>query len=499
MRANLELSKQLPSLVRSLESSRLPQAKTSASQFLTRSYKIADVLIPIFCIPVAFISQNLAAMPEDAAGFLALRVSVKNLLLLSAFAFVWSVICHEFDVYRPRRRNSETIFRAAAASLCGGLFILLFMVTSRAGLFGAGTVLLAWFLGITSTVAVRLLFNALAAPSTFPDHPRHVLIVGSGARALRLYRQLNGTSEVNYKVIGFVDNKTPGIAGLEVQNKLLGGLTELEEILVGNIVDEVLITLPVKSCYAQIETAIQICERVGVESKYLSEIFEPVWAKSGYERMEGFAVTSLKPVVHDSRYVLKRAIDILGATLGLIALSPLFLVIALAIKVTSGSPVFFSQERYGRNKRRFRMHKFRTMVSNAEALQRDLEHRNEVHGPVFKIRNDPRTTSLGRLLRRSSLDELPQLVNVLKGEMSLVGPRPLPARDVSRFEEGWLMRRFCVAPGLTGLWQVHGRSHTSFDQWVEHDLMYIDTWSLALDLKILLKTIPAVVKGVGAL
>jgi lipopolysaccharide/colanic/teichoic acid biosynthesis glycosyltransferase len=182
----------------------------------------------------------------------------------------------------------------------------------------------------------------------------------------------------------------------------------------------------------------------------------------------------------------------------LIVLSPLFVLIALAIGLTSGMPVFFSQERYGRNKRRFKMHKFRTMVSNAEALQSELEHRNEVAGPVFKIKDDPRVTKLGRLLRRTSLDELPQLLNVLKGQMSLVGPRPLPLRDVSLFEEGWLMRRFCVAPGLTGLWQVNGRSHASFDQWVAHDLQYIDTWSLTLDIKILLRTVPAVLKGVGA-
>jgi exopolysaccharide biosynthesis polyprenyl glycosylphosphotransferase len=204
-------------------------------------------------------------------------------------------------------------------------------------------------------------------------------------------------------------------------------------------------------------------------------------------------------VTHDARYIVKRAIDIVGSSLGLLALAPLFALIAIAIRLSSGTPVFFSQERYGRNKRRFRMYKFRTMVSNAEVLQRDLEHKNEVLGPVFKIKDDPRMTKLGRLLRRTSLDELPQLLNVLKGEMSLVGPRPLPLRDVSLFEEGWLMRRFCVAPGLTGLWQVNGRSHTSFDQWVVHDLKYIDTWSLTLDLKILVRTVPAVLKGVGAL
>jgi exopolysaccharide biosynthesis polyprenyl glycosylphosphotransferase len=499
MRASLELSKQIPSLERRLAFARSDRVKASASQFLTRSYKIADVLIAILCVPTAFIITNSGAMPEDATGFFALRVSVKNLLLITIFALQWSAICHAFGLYRKQRRNPDAIMRAAAASVCGGLFILLFMMTSRAGLFGLYAVLFAWSLAIFSTVAVRPLFNALSAPTTPSNHPRQVLIVGSGARALKLYRQLNGKAGSDYQVIGFVDSNGSNGHSTEIQSKLLGNLAQLEEILVGNIVDEVLITLPVKSCYAQIETAIQICERIGVESKYLSEIFEPSLAKTGYERMEGIAVTSRKPVSHDSRFVVKRAIDIAGALLGLIVLSPLFVLIAVAIRLTSGMPIFFSQERYGRNKRRFKMHKFRTMVPNAEALQRDLEHRNEVGGPVFKIKDDPRMTRIGRFLRRTSLDELPQLLNVLKGEMSLVGPRPLPLRDVSRFEEGWLMRRFCVAPGLTGLWQVNGRSHTSFEQWVAHDLKYIDTWSLTLDLKILLKTVPAVLRGVGAL
>jgi exopolysaccharide biosynthesis polyprenyl glycosylphosphotransferase len=499
MRASLELSKQLPPLERRLAYARPDRVKASASQFLTRSYKIADILIAILCVPTAFIFVHIRTMPDDATGFLAIRVSVKNVLLITFFALLWSAICHAFGLYQKQRRNRDAIMRAAAASVCGGLFILLFMMTSRAGLFGLNAVFLAWCLAISSTIAVRLLLNALGAPTTLSNHPRQVLIVGSGARALKLYRQLNGKSGADYRVIGFVDSTGSSASYTEIQNKLLGNLTQLEEILVGNIVDEVLITLPVKSCYAQIESAIQICERVGVESKYLSEIFEPSLAKTGYERMEGFAVTSLKPVSHDARYVVKRAIDIVGASLGLILLSPLFVLIAVAIRLTSGMPIFFNQERYGRNKRRFKMHKFRTMVPNAEALQKELEHRNEVLGPVFKIKDDPRMTKLGGMLRRTSLDELPQLLNVLKGEMSLVGPRPLPLRDVSRFEEGWLMRRFCVAPGLTGLWQVNGRSHTSFDQWVAHDLKYIDTWSLTLDMKILLKTVPAVLRGIGAL
>jgi exopolysaccharide biosynthesis polyprenyl glycosylphosphotransferase len=496
MRASLELSKQLPSFNRRSASVRHAPLQTSASQLLTRSYKIADVLIAILCIPSAFIIMNLSTMPEDATGFLALRVSVKNVLLIALFALLWSGVCHGFGLYKKQRRNAEAIMRATAASISGGLFILLFMMTSRAGLFGLSAVFLAWFLAISATVAVRLLLNPLQ-PTTPRKHPRQVLLVGSGARALKLYRRLNQRSGADYQVIGFVDS-TNATTSTEIKNQLLGNISQLEEILVARVVDEVLITLPVKSCYAQIEQALQVCQRTGVESKYLSEIFEPWLGESGYERMEGFAVTSLKPVSHDARYLVKRGIDIVGASLGLIVFSPLFVLIALAIGLTSGMPVFFSQERYGRNKRRFKMHKFRTMVSNAEALQSELEHRNEVAGPVFKIKDDPRVTKLGRLLRRTSLDELPQLLNVLKGQMSLVGPRPLPLRDVSLFEEGWLMRRFCVAPGLTGLWQVNGRSHASFDQWVAHDLQYIDTWSLTLDIKILLRTVPAVLKGVGA-
>jgi lipopolysaccharide/colanic/teichoic acid biosynthesis glycosyltransferase len=170
----------------------------------------------------------------------------------------------------------------------------------------------------------------------------------------------------------------------------------------------------------------------------------------------------------------------------------------LAVRLTSPGPVMFSQLRYGRNRRRFRMYKFRTMVEGADAQQSQLEELNEAAGPVFKIRRDPRITPFGAFLRRTSLDELPQLWNVLRGDMSLVGPRPLPLRDVNQFAEGRLMRRFSVLPGITGLWQVSGRSSLAFDEWLRLDLAYIDQWSLTLDLRILARTIPAVLSGRGA-
>jgi exopolysaccharide biosynthesis polyprenyl glycosylphosphotransferase len=196
--------------------------------------------------------------------------------------------------------------------------------------------------------------------------------------------------------------------------------------------------------------------------------------------------------------LVKRLIDILGAYVLLACLAPLFLVAAIAIKLTSPGPVFFIQERVGRGKRRFRLYKFRTMVADAEQKQADLEALNEAGGPVFKIKDDPRITPVGHILRKLSIDELPQLWNVLRGDMSLVGPRPLPVRDYNGFSEDWHRRRFSVRPGITCLWQINGRSSVPFEKWMELDMRYIDEWSLWLDLKILLKTVPAVLRGSGA-
>ena len=182
----------------------------------------------------------------------------------------------------------------------------------------------------------------------------------------------------------------------------------------------------------------------------------------------------------------------------LIALSPVFLLAAILTKLTSAGPVFFAQKRLGRGKRIFSMYKFRSMVPDAEQRQAELEHLNEATGPVFKIQCDPRITSLGKYLRRSSIDELPQLWNVLKGDMSMVGPRPLPVRDYKGFNEDWQRRRFCVRPGITCLWQVNGRSAIPFEKWMQLDLDYIDRWSLELDARILLRTIPAILLARGA-
>ncbi len=196
--------------------------------------------------------------------------------------------------------------------------------------------------------------------------------------------------------------------------------------------------------------------------------------------------------------VVKRILDFSLSYVLLVLLSPLFLVTGLLIKVTSPGPIFFAQERVGLNKRKFRLYKFRTMIADAEQKLSEVEHLNEVSGPVFKIVNDPRITPIGKFLRRTSIDELPQLFNVLKGDMSLVGPRPLPVRDYEGFSQDWQRRRFSVRPGITCLLQFIGRSDLQFNKWMEMDMQYIDQWSLWLDLKILAQTVPVVLTGSGA-
>lgn len=195
---------------------------------------------------------------------------------------------------------------------------------------------------------------------------------------------------------------------------------------------------------------------------------------------------------------MKRLLDVIISLFCIMCFAPIFLLTAILIKLTSPGPVFFAQRRLGLNKRVFSVYKFRTMVQGAQEKQAGLEHLNEVTGPVFKIKNDPRITTIGKFLRKTSIDELPQLFNVLKGDMSMVGPRPLPLRDCRGFDKDWHRRRFSIRPGITCLWQVSGRSSVQFERWMELDLEYIDRCSIWLDLKILIRTIPAVLKGSGA-
>jgi exopolysaccharide biosynthesis polyprenyl glycosylphosphotransferase len=274
---------------------------------------------------------------------------------------------------------------------------------------------------------------------------------------------------------------------------------QLDSVIAEQPVDEVLVALPIDKYGPLVETIVRHCEEQGIIVRVRTEMSHLQVARSYVDELEGVPVMTIQSGPADSwQLIMKRVIDILGSAALLLALAPLFTIVALLIKCDSPGPVFFTQERIGLNKRRFRLLKFRTMVDGAHKQQSKLEHLNEAKGPVFKIKNDPRITRLGNFLRHFSIDELPQLFNVLRGDMSLVGPRPLPVRDVERIDTISHKRRFSIKPGITCLWQVNGRSDIGFDEWVRLDLEYIDKWSLGLDARILLKTIPVVLKGPGA-
>jgi exopolysaccharide biosynthesis polyprenyl glycosylphosphotransferase len=282
------------------------------------------------------------------------------------------------------------------------------------------------------------------------------------------------------------------MAGLSV-------ISELEAVIDEEPVDEVFIALPRDKYGPLVENIVHLCEEQGIIVRMQTETFNLKVAKWQVDLLDGIPMVTIRSGPSDGwQLVAKRWIDLCGGAMLLLVLTPILLIVALLIKLDSPGPVFFRQERIGLYKRRFHLVKFRTMVNGADRQQQALEHLNEAAGPVFKIKEDPRVTRVGKFLRRFSIDELPQLLNVLKGEMSLVGPRPLPVRDVERIAVQWHKRRLSMKPGLTCLWQVNGRSNVSFDHWVHMDLEYIDRWSLGLDLKILVKTIPAVLKGAGA-
>jgi exopolysaccharide biosynthesis polyprenyl glycosylphosphotransferase len=252
--------------------------------------------------------------------------------------------------------------------------------------------------------------------------------------------------------------------------------------------------------FGQIEKAIQACELEGVEVWLMADFFNTQVSRTTLDEYHGVPVLVFRSTPEESwQGLIKQVLDVVGAAVLLVLLAIPLAIIALLIRVTSPGPILFRQERSGLNGRPFTMLKFRSMVTNAEQLKQELAALNEMSGPVFKLTNDPRITPMGRFLRRYSIDELPQLINVFRGEMSLVGPRPLPVDEVMRFDDLAHRRRLSVKPGLTCLWQISGRNEVhDFKDWVRLDLEYIDNWSLWLDVKILLRTIPVVLAGTGA-
>ncbi len=324
-----------------------------------------------------------------------------------------------------------------------------------------------------------------------------VLIVGAGELGRMVMRNIVANPDLGYKAVGFVDDnpeKSTDIGPI----RALGDLDRLPEILKKEDIDEVIITLPWQS-YRRIMRVMTQSERAGVRARVVPDLFQLRLGRVEVASLNGIPLIGLREMrLSRHQLIIKRGMDVVLSSLALVILAPLLGVIALAIKVDSpDGPVLFRQVRVGKDGRLFHLYKFRSMIPEAELIKQHLKDLNEADGPLFKIRNDPRLTRVGRILRRFSLDELPQLVNVLRGEMSLVGPRPALPEEVAQYEP-WHHKRLTVTPGITGLWQISGRSDLSFDEMMLLDVYYVENWSLLLDLRILLLTIPKVILGEGA-
>ena len=320
---------------------------------------------------------------------------------------------------------------------------------------------------------------------------RRMVLVGSGPNIQAVAHALRDSSDI--EPCGFVARDAGGQRHGGLRD--FHSLEQLERRL--QDFDEVLITDPDFPQSEAIEL-VDKCHRRGMRVHVAPSTMEILTERVEFVPSQALPLLELKPPVFDGLdFVVKRMFDIALAGLTLLILAPLMLLIALAIKATSRGPVFFRSARPGIGGEPFHCLKFRTMVADAASLQEDLEAHNELAGVLFKIRDDPRVTPVGRVLRRWSLDELPQLLNVVRGQMSFVGPRPLPERDFARLED-WHRKRYLVLPGITGLWQVSGRSELDFDELVKLDFLYLERWSVFLDFAILLKTIPAVVRRRGA-
>jgi exopolysaccharide biosynthesis polyprenyl glycosylphosphotransferase len=359
------------------------------------------------------------------------------------------------------------------------------------GIFGVSAFLLLLF----QRLAMRGLAKILRRKGW---NTRNVLIVGSGKRARELAKTVLDHKEWGLKLLGMVAERGNGNLQKVRGYPVLGSTDKIGEILNSEIVDEVLFAVSRKRL-EEFEEIFLLCEKRGVRARVAINFFPHTIAKVCLEEIDGIPLLTFSTTPHNEFVLaLKRGFDILVSSAALILFLPFFLPISFAILATSPGPVFFKQTRVSLNGRHFTLYKFRSMVANAEEKKQELLHLNQMEGPVFKMEHDPRVTRVGRFLRKTSLDEFPQFLNVLKGDMSIIGPRPPLPEEVEKYQP-WQRRRLSMRPGLTCLWQITGRNTIrDFEQWITLDLKYIDTWSLTLDLKIFLKTIPIVLLARGA-
>jgi exopolysaccharide biosynthesis polyprenyl glycosylphosphotransferase len=470
---------------------------------LINALKLFDLLL----MSISFLLASLVILHQQQGvstdAFFSMRVKVQNFAIFSVFLLLWHVIFSWSGLYRSRRLSSvgRDVIDLITANSLGVLAMLVGALMFRIKMVTALFVVVFWLTAACTSVPSRLMLRAfLGVLRKRGRNLRSILIIGTNSRALGFARGLLFRRELGYEIIGFADRDWDGLEAFRRSGyKLVADIDGLPQYLRNSVVDEVVIALPFRSMHEQASRIATCCEEQGITVHVLTSILDVKMTRPSAGELEGDAlITHSAGCVDDWPLFAKRVVDLVVSFIAVVVLFPILISVAILIKLTSPGPILFVQRRVGLHKRPFKLYKFRSMVIDAEKRMREVEALNEVRGPVFKIKNDPRITSTGRILRKTSIDEFPQLFNVLKGEMSLVGPRPLPVRDYAGFSKDWQRRRFSVKPGITCLWQVNGRNSIPFEQWMEMDLQYIDRWSLWLDFQILLQTIPAVLKGSGA-
>jgi exopolysaccharide biosynthesis polyprenyl glycosylphosphotransferase len=474
-----------------------------------RSKTIVQISDPILAFLSLFIAYALIWRhdPHIAQDSFSARRSMQDICSLAIIAFCWHGLFAIAGLYRARLHSYFNIVgnQITRAALLSPLPVLACWMLTREqrrssfiqALAMAG--LAAALLPLLMIVSRMLLISFKRYLWLGNVNLRQVLVVGTNDRAMKFVHDSRHNPDCGHACVAFIDD---GWYSQTPQEKspipLLGGLNDLPVLLRQRAIDEVVVTLPIASFYHETAGIVSLCETHGIRVNMIGQLFQ-----SQLRRPLLAGQTTPLWAIHDPAWsevssFAKRLFDVaLSATLLFICL-PVFVGIALAILLTSDGPVFFRQTRLGLGKRHFEILKFRTMVADASEMIHQLEHLNETEGPTFKLKNDPRVTRVGSFLRKNSLDELPQLINVLIGDMSMVGPRPLPLRDYAGFSDDRHRRRFSVKPGITCLWQVMGRSNIRFDQWMALDSQYIDQRTFWLDMKILLQTLPAVLRGSGA-
>jgi len=461
---------------------------------IDRTVFLVDILLTVLTFIGAFFLRSLLPVEENVN--FSSHLFLVPLLLALVLGFL-----QYFGGYESPRRSSLlkyvwAVFRAVALSI-GVILSLLFFFNIR---YVSRGVIFIFALGdfvalfMVRVMLVRYFRQAVASGS----HRLRILVIGTGIRARELMNALAAKSEWGVDIVGCLD-PDPAFVGETVNGvPVLGTVATITDCLKKHVIDEVIVAIP-RSLLRDAEPIAIACEEEGIRLRFMADLFSVQMARVSLAQVGDIPLLTMEPVAQDQgKLFVKRIFDVVVTSLAMPVVLPIMGLVALAIKIDSPGPILFVQERVGLRKHLFPLFKFRSMVVDAEEKLKEIEHLNEAEGPIFKMKDDPRVTRVGRFIRKTSLDELPQLFNVLRGEMSLVGPRPMSQRDVALFDSGIQRKRFSVKPGITCIWQISGRSNLPFDKWLELDLEYIENWSLWLDVKILFKTVPAVFFSRGA-